>query len=304
MDIKYLKHHQIDKQKWDCAIENAQNGLVYALFWYLDIVSPKWDALILGNYKMVMPLTFKVKYGIKYLYKPFFSQFLGIFYIDENDSRYIKDFINEASKYFRFININLNVANSNFTTNYCIQKQTQVLSLSGGYDEIRKKYNRSTKNNVIKANKEKLIIRKGNDHKEIIALIKLMYKERQVIGVMEKDFLDLENIIKYAIKNEMGEIYYVYWNERLCAAAFFLTWKNRIISLQTANNETGKGTRALFRLLDNYINDNADSNMLLDFAGSNISGVASWNSGFGAITQYYNSIKINKLPIPLKWIKK
>ena len=72
MEIKYLKHNQIDKQKWDSAIENARNGLVYVLSWFLDIVSPDWDALVYGDYEVVMPLTYRNKLGVKYLYQPVF----------------------------------------------------------------------------------------------------------------------------------------------------------------------------------------------------------------------------------------
>ena len=85
MEIKYLKHNQIDKQKWDSAIENAENGLVYALSWYLDIVSPNWDALVVGDYEQVMPVTHKRKYGIKYLIQPPFCQQLGFFSQSKNE---------------------------------------------------------------------------------------------------------------------------------------------------------------------------------------------------------------------------
>ena len=74
--------------------------------------------------------------------------------------------------------------------------------------------------------------------------------------------------------------------------------------LQTGINDIGKKTRAVFRIMDDYIQCNAGSKLILDFAGSNIPGVAYWNLGFGAITQNYYAVKINKLPIPIKWFKK
>jgi hypothetical protein len=304
LDLQYLQHHQIDKEKWDKAIENSHNSLLYALSWYLDIISPNWDAIVSDDYSVVMPLTWRKKYGIKYLYKPFFSQFLGVFYQDESSSVYVKDFIEEAFKHFRFVNININVANFNFKEDYCTVKETQVLDLSGSYSELKKRYNRSTKNNVTKANKEELVIKRATSNHEIIELIQQMYSERQVKGVTENDYEGLAEIMNYSLRNQLGEIFHVYKEDKLCAAAFFLKWEDRIISLQTANNDKGRNTRALFKLMDYYIQENAGSSMILDFAGSNIPGVANWNLGFGAITQNYYLIKKNNLPLFIRWIKK
>ncbi len=58
--INYLKHDQIDQQRWDDCIAHAPNGLVYAWSWYLDIVHPGWEALVEivdDKYLSVMPLT-------------------------------------------------------------------------------------------------------------------------------------------------------------------------------------------------------------------------------------------------------
>src|ERR1700692_3437990 len=77
--IHYLKHNAIDKRRWDEAIDRAFNGMIYAKSWYLDIVSPQWDALVSDDYRAVMPLTWRRKFGVYYLYQPFFTQQLGVF---------------------------------------------------------------------------------------------------------------------------------------------------------------------------------------------------------------------------------
>ena len=304
MEIKYLKHQQIDIVKWDNLIDNSINKLVYAKSWYLNIISPDWDALVMGDYNVLMPLTHRKKYGIKYLYKPFFSQFLGVFYKNEEDSNYVSDFLKEASKRFRLINIQINVSNSNFKDDNCTLRQTQVLQLEGDYEITKSKFTRSARSNVNKSLRENLFIEKVYETKEHISLIKQMYNDRNVQGVVEQDYLDLENIMKYAVKNEIGEIYHVLSENEICASAFFLKWKDRIISLQTANNNLGREKRALYRLMNQIIKENAGNYKLLDFAGSNIPGVAEWNSSFGAENQHYYSVYINNLPFFIKWFKK
>ncbi|HSQ44739.1 MAG TPA: hypothetical protein VLM16_07060, partial [Ginsengibacter sp.] len=79
MKISYLPQANIDKQKWDRCIDAAPNGLIYAYSFYLDAMSKNWDALILNDYEIVMPLTWNKKYGVYYLYQPFFTKALGIF---------------------------------------------------------------------------------------------------------------------------------------------------------------------------------------------------------------------------------
>jgi hypothetical protein len=77
--INYLKHTEIDKALWDECIAQSVNRRVYAFSWYLDIVCPGWDALVGDNYMHVFPLTHRRKWGVGYLYQPFFAQQLGLF---------------------------------------------------------------------------------------------------------------------------------------------------------------------------------------------------------------------------------
>ena len=70
--IKFVTHNEIDKRRWDECIANAINGNIYVWSWYLDIIHPRWDALIDGDYERVMPIAGKQKIGISYLFQPFF----------------------------------------------------------------------------------------------------------------------------------------------------------------------------------------------------------------------------------------
>ena len=77
--IRYLTHNQIDKQRWDDCIEKSPDGIVYAWSWYLDVVHPSWEALVEDDYEAVMPLTGNKKFGVNYLFQPFFTQKFGTF---------------------------------------------------------------------------------------------------------------------------------------------------------------------------------------------------------------------------------
>ena len=77
--IRYVKRKDIDAQKWDECISNSPNGIIYAYVFYLDCMADQWDALVYNDYEAIMPLTWRKKYGVAYLYQPFFTQQSGIF---------------------------------------------------------------------------------------------------------------------------------------------------------------------------------------------------------------------------------
>lgn len=60
----------------------------------------------------------------------------------------------------------------------------------------------------------------------------------------------------------------------------------------------------MFLLIDEFIKQYASRNMILDFEGSNIEGVARFYAGFGAKPFNYPALKINKLFYPLRLIKR
>jgi hypothetical protein len=107
MSIKYLKHEQIDPEKWNAAVLSSETPLFYALFGYLDCVTEnRWDALIFNEYEAVFPLPYKKKWGLKYLVQPVFCQQLGAF--GSNKSVTTGDFLRAIPKGFLRVRLNLN----------------------------------------------------------------------------------------------------------------------------------------------------------------------------------------------------
>jgi len=74
--------------------------------------------------------------------------------------------------------------------------------------------------------------------------------------------------------------------------------------MNAASNEEGKKLGAMFFLVDNFIKTNAEKEIILDFEGSMIPGVARFYSGFGSIPETYFQLKFNRLPLPLRWLKR
>src|SRR5580698_8347179 len=110
--IIYLRHNEISKVKWDKCLDNSPNSLIYAYSWYLDIVSPEWDALVEDDYSGIMPLPKASKYGFSYIYPPLFTQQLGLFSTDSLTDGKIMEFISAIPSKFRYLEMNLNEKNA------------------------------------------------------------------------------------------------------------------------------------------------------------------------------------------------
>ena len=106
--IRYIAHNQIDTQRWNECIAQSPDGLVYAWSWYLDTVHPGWEALVEDDYETVMPLASSRKFGINYLFQPFFTQKFGVFGKKEVSEAKIKEFFEAIPEKFKFAEFRIN----------------------------------------------------------------------------------------------------------------------------------------------------------------------------------------------------
>lgn len=292
MVIKYLKHKQIDKNKWDACIKNAPNGLIYGLSWYLDIVCPGWDALVSDDYEAVMPLPWKQKLGIKYIYHPLFAQQLGVFYQREADDQ-TYEFLEHIPFNFMKYETSLNFLNQvkqlslNIRTNH-------IIPLNKPYNELLKSCNENTRRNIKKAIKLNPLITDKVGLDDFIAL----KRETLVASLKKAETERLSTLITYLVTNKHAKIVGVYSDtNQLLAAVCLVHFKNRLVYLFAASSEQGKEQRSMFAVINYIMQQHALSDTLIDFEGSNIEGVAQFFKGFGAVTENYYRFKKSKFPL-------
>ena len=68
--------------------------------WYLDACADNWGAFITPDYNYVMPVAYRRKLGIKYLYQPRFCQQLGIYSSGEVDGETTQLFLKAMKRSF------------------------------------------------------------------------------------------------------------------------------------------------------------------------------------------------------------
>lgn len=300
-EIHLVKNKDIDYLKWDACVAGSKNPLIYAQSWYLDMVCPDWDALVYGDYQFVMPLNVKQRLGLSFLLQPVYAQQQGIF--PEADTEIQNRFLRLILDKFKFIAIHLHAGNTGpFPEGFAIQpRKNCILDLSAPYDMLKSDYSKHTRRQIKKAKDNEVFIVKGIQSKEYMDLKFSLGTAKPSQPVMQT----LKRIIEYGHGAGNGIIYAAYTqNNILCAAACFLFTQKRATYLNAVSSMEGKQVSAMHLIVDQFIREHATMPLILDFEGSVIPGIARFYEGFGAQSETYFCLKSNKLPVPLRWIKK
>lgn len=283
--IKRLKNHQIDKTKWDEVITESDNPYVYLLSWYLDIISPEWEALIYEDYKNVMPLPVKTKWGIPYLIQPLYCQKIGITGIGVKNTVAGK-FYDKTFRSFPYINIQVRDALGLEKKKYLKGRVNYTLDLTPAFSELEKDLSENTRRNIKKASDASLKL-SDCTCQEFLTL-----SETWLLGVNKKQLDTFGQLLTECNRREITRIYKVSDVQgEVLAAACFLEWNFQILYLGGFNTANGKKLSAMFLIMDHILKKYAASGFLLDFEGSNIEGVARFFKGFGGKSSYYYQLK-------------
>ena len=271
------------------------------LIFHLDRVT-EWDALVFGDYKFIMPLPLKKKWSLLYLAQPLFSQQLGIF--PKPTVEMAQQFYSKLVEKFRYINIQLNAQNPSVKTETGLEfiaRKNYLLHLNKKLTDIQAGYSTNTKRNLAKAKKNNLSFVPGIRLEEYMD-----FKTKHLpVNLKKNDLENLKSIIAFGQYKGFGKIYGVYSSgNELLAAVYFCRYKNRLIYMNAASSGLGKELGGMSVLVDNFIQENAGKDLILDFEGSMIPGVARFYKGFGATPETYFQLKYNRLPLPFKWLKR
>ena len=299
--IRYLKHKEIDRERWDQALARSVNGRVYASSWYLDIVSPGWDALVDEDYLSIFPLTHRRKAGIRYLCQPFFTQQLGLFSGAHLTAGLLDEFLTAIPERFRFIEIHLNSLNKPDPAKYeLVSRQNHELDLIISYENLLANYSQNTRRNILKAVESGVTIGRKVATDELITLFRENFGKKE--GVLRfGDYVTLRKLIDQARGNNLGYLTGAYGRDgSLNAAAFFLKERSRIYYLFAASAPEARENGAMFMLVDQSVREHSMKPLTLDFEGGNDPGIGRFYKSFGAAATRYTLLRINRLSWPVR----
>ncbi len=300
LQIRYIKHTEIDKPLWDSQIHKAANGRIYAFSGWLDIVSPEWSALVTDSYDFLMPLPGKKKFGIKYVAQPKFTQQTGIFSSRKITNNIVSDFLKSIPEKYKYQVVHLNSQNRISGENI-VKKTNHLLSLNNKFSNLFKAFSQNTKRNIRKSEKLKNITDKNISVDEAIFL----KKENNINALSEKDLKTLRRLILFAKEQFNVKIYGVRnKNKKLISVTVFVFCENRIYLPLIASSPEGKKKFASFHIFNTFIEEYAGNELFLDFEGSSVPGVARFFEGWGAVPETYYIYRQNNLPVFFKIFKK
>lgn len=299
--IRYVQRHEIDTTRWDTCVGQAANTLLYGFHFYLDhMAAGQWDALVLGDYEAVMPLTWRRKYGIRYLYQPPFTQQTGIFSAQPLPTHLIDGFLQATRDHFRFAEIFLNYGNAHPSLQ---PKNNYILSLDAPYEEIAKRYKKILIYSLKLAARASLGYTTEIDLETALASNRREYAARTP-HVSKADHAhfralchDLQNRGLLVLRAATGA------DKQLLATALLFRDQHRLYLLQSTTPKAGRKVEANRFLLDQLIREFAAQPLLLDFEGSEIPGIAQFYENFGGVRQPYFFYRYNHLPWPLNLLK-
>ena len=298
--IHYLTHDEIDRDQWDHCISQADNGLIYGYSWYLDTTAGHWDGLISGDYEAVMPLPWRKKFGIRYIYQPFLTAQLGVFGKTVT-KELVESFLKSIPKQFRLLEFPLNYRNefSLHSHGYYV-RMNYVLDLQHDYSSIHAAYRENVRRNVKKALQYGCIIKRNIPVREIVRLNQsfqngLTSEEGERFSILTDQLVKSGQCHSYGVQSK---------NNELLAGAIFLFSNDRAYYILVGNHPNGKTLGASHLLIDSFIKDHAGQHMLLDFEGSDIQSLAFFYTSFGAIEEPYGAIRLNRLPFWARMMKR
>jgi hypothetical protein len=300
--IEFLKNHEIDREQWDNCIKASKRNKPYAFSWYLDIMSPGWEALVDDDYDSVFPIPSKTKFGIRYIATPAFLQQLGAFSPDNDEADAICEFIDYMPETYKLIDLFVG-QELNYKGFKCEVRSNFILDLSESYEKLWENFSVHCKRNIESAAKKKPEIVYDATPEELIDLF-LQNRGKDIQGIKQPDYRKLNNLMDYCLKNKKGRIVGVRGSkQRLIYGTFIVEIHGSKTMLFVVNSSESRIKRTGYFVLNELIRQNSSTKNVIDFAGSSIPAIASFMESFGSIKQQFYRIYSNRLPLPFRWFK-
>ena len=283
--MRYIAGHEVDKRKWDECINAAKNGLVYHSAMGLDMMSDNWNAVIVDDYKAVVPLPWRKKFFVPYYYRvPFIPQG-GI--IGEFDPALFGDLKRTIFSKVRFGDLLLNFDNAAFARHISARPLINMVLKLVEYPNVISSYKRGLESRLKKAVKKGFNYEKEKDLKLAVALFRKQYASK-IQRVRNEDYERFTAFCLYLQERGNAVVRKVTDSKgKLMAIAILLMDRNRIYNMMNTVLPEGRGKSANHYLFDQLIVEFAGTGLMLDFGGSEVPWIRKFYAEFGAENQPY-----------------
>lgn len=297
MEFVRIEHGNIDRKKWDRVVSRSECPSLFASSFYLDAVSPGWEALVLGDYKTVFPLTKKSKMGYTYLPHPPFTGMLGLFgEINKEIESRLYEYLKEK---FRLVEIELNPCH-HLKIKGTGEKNSYAIDYSKPY-----RFNENSRRNIKRALSLGLTVEQLPDDKIIDfsnACLDPFLREQLKVNAyglsrfhaLLKNAILHRQLLTFVVKNTSGEI---------LAIAHFIYDKHSVIYLKGTNLDKWANSGSMHLLMSHAIGHFKSKTAHFDFSGGSLPGIGRFFEGLGGKAYTYPLFRYNNLPKLIKILK-
>ncbi|MEM7109654.1 MAG: hypothetical protein AAF519_15625 [Bacteroidota bacterium] len=238
-----------------------------------------------------MPLLTKSKAFIYIHPRPVLAQVLGVFYHQDHppDWSQIDTYIRRKFVLFQYP---LPVHHSTSTLLKRNKQLNFILPLNAVYEDLYRNFRRDRKARIRQSNREKLLIENCQDPDDLLRLF-TKYVSGKIIGGVDPATIDkMRKIISGSLEQRDGFLYKIRGNNaEPLAVAFFIKFRKRLIYMYNASSQEGRRKNATTAILNEVIRAHSGSDLILDFEGSPVKGIADFYASFGAQTETYELIE-------------
>jgi hypothetical protein len=143
----------------------------------------------------------------------------------------------------------------------------------------------------------------SHDPNPIIDLFRTHHASQIGGGVAETAYQLLGKIVNVLFRKKAAKLVYALKNGQIEAGALFAIFDNRIIYLFNAASALGRKGNARTWLIDQIIQEYAESDFIFDFESPEVKSIADFYQSFGAKKEAYLSLHYNDLPFPFNQIQ-
>ncbi len=281
-EVKYVKNKDIDYNLWDKCISQSQNGNVFAYSWYLDSVCKNWDAIIVGKYVAVIPLPFKNITKIHGFFQPVFFSKTNLFTSNNISSKTLIEIQKKIHSNFKFINIETENFNL-FEKVKHSHKESFKLDLISPYTIIKKSFSKEFNKNIEIAKKNKISYNNGILPNGLVLLSSI----EDNFNKKTNDKLRLLSAV--SLRKNKGKIIGAFNDKNILIAAILLISSHNTVNIvYSVQSKEAKNKKALCGLINNYIENNSETAITLDFFGINSNHINLQNEIGAKKYPYYN----------------
>ncbi|MBN2481063.1 MAG: hypothetical protein JXB19_04945 [Bacteroidales bacterium] len=301
MSIVYLKHQDLETDKWDKCIKRSFNATIYAYSWYLDLFCEQWDALVEDDYQSVMPLMTKRVLGCDIIcsYGP--VRELGIFSRQPIHPEKTRQFLESIPRRFKYYSIVLNKYNPLGHSGLLTRKHTHYsLDLIRPYYRITRTFTPELRGELNRSVARQLSFVRGLTPNDV-AMFLQVHRIPVDKTVSDNNYAVLRSMMAALIRSRSGEFFGVYdSHNNLTATAVFAMINDRIITLLlVADPEQIVENPHLF-MIDRIIDKYSETRSTLSFECISDQFTPDVYASFGARETTLTEVRSGRLPFWLR----